>query len=134
MQLVLYVFFLATNERNCQHDRSPCVQAYDQIHASEKLNTFNRSKIVDREIVVSVSVRAVGYDKETSKLEIEFCDSSIYRYSGVPEEVYTGFMNSMGLNLEKTDLKYFTQHIKGQYQQKTVRRPRLNLFKNILDT
>ena len=89
---------------------------------------------MDREIVVSVSVRAVGYDKETSTLEIEFCDSSIYRYSGVPEEVFAGFMNSMGLNLEKTDLKYFTQHIKGQYQQKTVRRPRLNLFKGILDT
>ena len=88
---------------------------------------------MDRDIVISVSVRAVGYDKETSTLEIEFCDSSIYQYSGVPEEVFTGFMNSMGLNLEKTDFKYFTQHIKGQYQQKTVRRPRLNLFKSILD-
>ena len=68
---------------------------------------------MDREIVVSVSVRAVGYDKETSTLEIEFCDSSIYRYSGVPEEVFAGFMNSMGLNLEKTDLKVLHTTHKG---------------------
>jgi len=89
---------------------------------------------MDREVVVSTSVRAVGYDKGTSTLEIEFCDSSIYRYSGVPEEVFTGFLNSMGLNLEKTDLKYFTEHIRGKYQQRTVRRPRLNLFKGVFDT
>jgi len=89
---------------------------------------------MDREVVVSVSVRAVGYDVKTSTLEIEFCDSSVYQYSGVPEEVFTGFLYSMGLNLEKTDLKYFSEHIKGQYPQKTVRRPRLNLFKGVLDT
>ena len=89
---------------------------------------------MDRDIVISVSIRAVGYDKETSTLEIEFCDSSIYQYSGVPAEVYTGFLDSIGLNLEKTDLNYFTKHIKGQYKQKTIRRPRLNLFKSVLDT
>ncbi|HYC19162.1 MAG TPA: KTSC domain-containing protein [Candidatus Bathyarchaeia archaeon] len=89
---------------------------------------------MDREVVVSVSVRAVGYDVETSTLEIEFCDSSIYQYSGVPEGVFAGFLDSMSLNLEKTDLKYFSEHIKGQYPQKTVRRPRLNLFKGVLDT
>ncbi len=89
---------------------------------------------MDREVVVSVSVRAVGYDKETSTLEIEFCDSSIFQYSEVPEEVYKGFMSSLGLNLEKTDLQYFSKHIKGHYQQKTVRRPRLNLFKGVFDT
>lgn len=89
---------------------------------------------MDRQVVVSVSVRAIGYDVETSTLEIEFCDSSIYQYSGVPEEVFAGFLDSMGLNLEKTDLKYFSEHIKGQDPQKTVRRPRLNLFKGVLDT
>ncbi len=89
---------------------------------------------MDREVVVSVSVRAVGYDKDTSTLEIEFCDSSIFQYSEVPVEVYNGFMNSLGLNLEKTDLQYFSKNIKGHYSQKTVRRPRLNLFKGVFDT
>ncbi len=89
---------------------------------------------MDREVVVSVSVRAVGYDRDTSTLEIEFCDSSIFQYSDVSEEVYQGFMNSLGLNLEKTDLQYFGKNIKGQYKQKVVRRPRLNLFKGVFDT
>ncbi|MGZ4846658.1 MAG: KTSC domain-containing protein [Halobacteriota archaeon] len=89
---------------------------------------------MDREVVVSVSVRAVGYDRDTSTLEIEFCDSSIFEYSDVPEEVYTGFMDSLGLNLEKTDLRYFGKNIKGQCKQKVVRRPRLNLFKGVFDT
>ena len=71
---------------------------------------------MDREVVVSISVRAVGYDKETSMLEVEFCDSSVYQYAGVPEEVVTGFLDSLGLDLEKNDLKYFTKHIKGQYK------------------
>jgi KTSC domain len=89
---------------------------------------------VNREIVVSVSVRAVGYDKDASTLEIEFCDSSIFQYSEVPDEVYKGFMDSLGLNLEKTDLQYFAKNIKGHYKQKIVRRPRLNLFKGVFDT
>jgi hypothetical protein len=52
----------------------------------------------------------------------------------VPEEVYKGLMDSLGLNLEKTDLKYFAKNIKGVYKQKVVRRPRLNLFKGVFDT
>jgi hypothetical protein len=86
---------------------------------------------MDREIVVSVSVRALGYDRETSTLEIEFCDSGIYQYANVSEDVYRGLMDSLGFNLEKTDLKYFNEHIKGKYTRKTIRRPRLNLFKGI---
>ncbi len=89
---------------------------------------------MNREVVVSVSIRAVGYDKDTSTLEIEFCDSSIFQYSDVPEEIYTGFLASLGLNLEKTDLRYFSKNIKGHFAQKTVRRPRLNLFKSVFDT
>jgi hypothetical protein len=88
---------------------------------------------MDREVVVSVSVRAVGYDRDTSTLEIEFCDSSVFQYSEVPEEVYKGLMDSLGLNLEKTDLRYFAKNIKGVYKQKVIRRPRLNLFKGIFD-
>lgn len=89
---------------------------------------------MNRETVVSVSVRAVGYDKDTSTLEIEFCDSSVFQYSEVPEEVYAGLIDSLGLNLEKTDLQYVGKNIKGHYKQKVVRRPRLNLFKGVFDT
>jgi KTSC domain len=78
-------------------------------------------------------VRAVGYDPETSTLEIEFRNSSVCHYAQVSEEVYNG-LNSLGFDLEKTDLKYFNEHIKGKYKQKTIRRPRLNLFKGILES
>ena len=43
-------------------------------------------------------------------------------------------MDSLGLNLEKTDLQYFSKNIKRHYKQKIVRRPRLNLFKGVFDT
>jgi len=43
-------------------------------------------------------------------------------------------MDSLGFNLEKTDLKYFNERIKGTYKQKTIHRPRLNLFKWIMET
>jgi hypothetical protein len=88
---------------------------------------------MDREVVVSVSVRAVGYDRETSTLEIEFCDSSFISMP-ILRRRYRGLMGSLGSNLEKTDLKYFNEHIKGMYKQKTIRRPRLNLLKGILET
>ena len=48
--------------------------------------------------------------------------------------VYKGLMDSLGLNLEKTDLKYFSKNINGHYKRKIVRRPRLNLFKGVFDT
>lgn len=89
---------------------------------------------MDREVVVSVSVRAGGNDQVTSTLEIEFCESSVYQYTNVPEDVYSGLMGSRGSNLKKTDLKYFNDNIKGKDKQKTIRRPRLNLFKGILET
>jgi len=89
---------------------------------------------MDREVVVSTSIRAVGYDVDTSVLEIEFCDSSVYQFFDVPAEIHEGVINSLGLDHGKTDLEYFNENIKGKYQQKTIRRPRLNLFKGILET
>jgi len=89
---------------------------------------------MDREVVVSASIRAIGYDEDTSVLEIEFCDSSVYQFFDVPVEVHDGIINSLGFDHDKTDLKYFNENIRGKYQQKTIRRPRLNLFKGILET
>jgi len=46
---------------------------------------------VDREIVISVSVRAIGYDKEMCTLEIEFCDSSIINFLKFLKRFILGF-------------------------------------------
>jgi hypothetical protein len=42
---------------------------------------------------------------------------------------HNDLIDSLGSNLEKIDLKYFSENIKGKYTQKTIRRPQLNLFK-----
>jgi hypothetical protein len=45
-----------------------------------------------RQAVVSRAIRSIGYDVRTQTLEIEFTNESVYRYYGVPEDVYTRFM------------------------------------------
>jgi len=56
---------------------------------------------MDREVFISVSGRAVGYDRGTSTLEIEFWDSSIYQYALVSKEISSGLMNSLASDLKK---------------------------------
>ena len=49
---------------------------------------------MERIPVQSSNLFSVGYDSQTSILEIEFNNGSIYQYSGVPQEVYEGLMNA----------------------------------------
>lgn len=41
-----------------------------------------------REPVSSRSIAAVGYDDDAEALEIEFVTGAVYRYSGVPQDVF----------------------------------------------
>lgn len=41
-----------------------------------------------REPVVSESIAAIGYDDDAEALEIEFVSGAVYRYSGVPQDVF----------------------------------------------
>jgi hypothetical protein len=67
-------------------------------------------RAVNLQLVSSRSVAAVGYDAETSALVIRFHNQSrVYRYMGVPREVYDTFMSSSSMG------RFFTQHIKGNY-------------------
>ena len=45
------------------------------------------------------------------------------------QKKHNDLIDSLGSNLEKIDLKYFSENIKGKYTQKTIRRPQLDLFK-----
>jgi hypothetical protein len=65
--------------------------------------------------VVSSMIRSVGYDEGASLLEIEFQSGKVYRYHGVKESVYRGFISA--------DSKghYFEMHIKdAQYGYERV--------------
>ena len=64
--------------------------------------------------VRSSNLRAIGYDRKRSILEVSFLNGSTYRYFDVPEYLYDGIMsaNSHG--------KYLDAHIKQgsfRYQQ-----------------
>ena len=49
---------------------------------------------MNRTPVESSNLASVGYEVETSTLEIEFHNSGIYQYFGVPENVYQELMNA----------------------------------------
>jgi hypothetical protein len=47
---------------------------------------------MDRQSVRSRNLSSVGYDEETSILEIEFNSGSIYQYYGIPEYIYASLL------------------------------------------
>ena len=49
---------------------------------------------MDRTPVQSSNLASVGYDEFQELLEVEFLNGRIYRYFGVPEEVYEKLMNA----------------------------------------
>ena len=55
-------------------------------------------------------IRSVGYDAESSVLEIEFTSGKVYRYEDVPETVYTELTSAGSKG------RYFEEQIDGTYQ------------------
>ena len=71
--------------------------------------------IVDREIVRSSAIRAVGYDRESLTLEVEFHKGPVYRFEGVPEFLHRGFMAS------RSKEKFFHTRIVDRYPSQQIR-------------
>jgi hypothetical protein len=69
---------------------------------------------MDRQNVDSTLATSVGYDPNTSTLEMEFKSTgAVWQYYDVPESVFNEMMNgSIG--------KYFHANIKGQYTESQV--------------
>jgi hypothetical protein len=59
---------------------------------------------------VSTNIRSVGYDAESSRLEVEFNSGSVYQYLNVPEGEYESLMNAGSKG------RYMNRNIKGHYQ------------------
>lgn len=59
--------------------------------------------------VKSSNIRAIGYDKETQVLAVEFTNG-VYKYAAVPPEVHEAMMASDSVG------KYFHAAIKGHYE------------------
>lgn len=71
---------------------------------------------MERQHVNSSNLKSVGYDPATRTLEIEFLNSGLYQYSGVPESVYKELMSASSHG------QYFDNHIKkGVYPYRKIR-------------
>ena len=64
--------------------------------------------------VSSSNLSAVGYNSFQMILEIEFNDGAVYRYFGVPQNVYSGLMSATSHG------KYFHAYIRNNYRYSRV--------------
>jgi hypothetical protein len=62
-----------------------------------------------REPVASESIASIGYDDDAEVLEVEFVTGTVYRYRGVPEDVYDDLRQAPSKGA------YFNRHIKDAY-------------------
>lgn len=70
---------------------------------------------MERIRVRSSNIYSVGYEANTSTLEVEFNSGSIYRYSRVPEQVYEALMSA------RSHGTYFNDHVRDNYTTRQVR-------------
>lgn len=69
---------------------------------------------MDRTPVSSSNLASVGYNSEEHVLEIEFNGGGVYRYYGVPQNVYEGLINAPSHG------KYFHRNIRDEYDYEEI--------------
>ncbi|MBE8712705.1 KTSC domain-containing protein [Sphingobacterium hungaricum] len=69
---------------------------------------------MERKPVTSSNIASIGYDENTSTLEIEFLNNTIYQYFDVPQHIYDGIMSA------DSHGQYLAQNIKGVYRYSKV--------------
>lgn len=69
---------------------------------------------MERKSVSSSNIASIGYDVNTSTLEIEFLNNTIYQYFDVPQHIYQGLMQA------DSHGQFLAQNIKGVYRYSKV--------------
>lgn len=69
---------------------------------------------MERKPVQSSNIASIGYDENSSTLEVEFLNNSIYQYFDVPHHIYRGLMQS------DSQGQFLAQNIKGVYRYSKV--------------
>ncbi|MGH1466145.1 MAG: KTSC domain-containing protein [Cognatishimia sp.] len=64
--------------------------------------------------VNSSNVSAVGYDGDTSTLQIQFNDGSLYQYFDVPEHIFDGLRTADSVG------RYLHQNVKGVFRYSRI--------------
>ena len=62
-----------------------------------------------RKPIDSSAIASVGYDADKEELEVEFTSGNVYRYFGVPQEIYEDLLQAPSKG------QYFGSFIRGQY-------------------
>jgi KTSC domain len=65
---------------------------------------------MDRIPVSSSNIAEVGYDEQSTTLEILFLNQSIYQYFDVPKDVYDSLVSATSVG------QYFNANIRGEYR------------------
>lgn len=60
--------------------------------------------------VESSNISSIGFDEDSSTLEIEFHGGAVYQYFDVPFAVYEALLSSASKG------QYYSQHVKGYYR------------------
>jgi len=69
---------------------------------------------MDRMPVESSTLKSIGYDPETSTLEVEFRRGAIYQYFDVPPDVYAQLMSASSHG------QFFVHHIRNHFPTRHV--------------
>lgn len=69
---------------------------------------------MERKPVISSNIASIGYDENTSTLEIEFLNNTIYQYFDVNKNIYEALMRA------DSHGGYLAQNIKGVYRYSRV--------------
>jgi hypothetical protein len=67
-----------------------------------------------RDLVVSSNIHAIGYDPDTTTLEVEFTPGSIYQYFGVTAVEYEALMRAPSKG------RYLNHNIKSRHSYEQV--------------
>lgn len=69
---------------------------------------------MDRKYIESSMIRSIGFDTESSTLEIEFNSGAVWQYFDFPESLWYEFENT------DSQGKFFNREVKDQYTETRV--------------
>lgn len=69
---------------------------------------------MERIKVQSSNIESIGYDLDSSTLEIAFLNGNVYQYFSVPQQEYESLMGSSSKGA------YLNSHIKNVYQERKI--------------
>lgn len=101
------------DKTDCQLKTLPSSEEMKEIRI-EEAEVHIPPEII-RDYVSSSNIKSIGYDKETSTLEVAFHGGATYQYNQVPEEIYMGLMSAGSIG------RFFFQYVKNaEYQYKKI--------------